>query len=184
MVINREAKLIRRPEKGTLIRRRENETLIRQLPIGNKKVLNRENKSALSGQLQDPIAAGLAQARKAWKEYRANAKYDRNAVYVYLQAVFDVVQQWKLGGRADEYSLKALKRQKFSIRMNADAYARMIYCTSEEDDPKQRSKWAIIMAWVATHNKRRRSFTEFVKKNGGLNKCAEAAACRFEPDWT
>jgi hypothetical protein len=136
------------------------------------------------GQLEDPVAAGLPRATTAWHQYQANVKYDRNAVYVYLQAVFDVVQDWGRLGKASEYSLEALKRHEFSIRMNADPYARMIYCTSAEDDPKKRSKWARIMEWVATHNRRGRSFTEFVKNNGGLNECAENAAHDWLPKWT
>lgn len=135
-------------------------------------------------QRQDEVAAGIARAREAWKEYQANRKLDRGAVYGYLQVVFDLVQQWEKKDVAVEYSLEALKQAEFSIRMKPDPYARVIYCSSEEDDPQDRSKWAKVMQWVARHNVNARSFTEFVTKNGGLNKCAYLAADDFKSDWT
>ena len=137
--------------------------------------------SAQAG-LRDPVAAGLAPVKKAWDEYQANSEYDKNAVYLYLEPVFDLVQQWKKMGVADEYSLKALKQQDFPIRMKADPYARVIYCTSEAET-KMRSKWANVMQWVAKHNKKARPFTDFVTNNGGLNKCAENAAGTWDPEW-
>ena len=144
----------------------------------------RQNKTVIRvGPGGDPVRAGIAKARKAWDEYQANGEFSRDAVYGYLQVVFDLVQQWKKRGMADEYSLKALKRHEWTIRMKADPYARVIYCSSEAE-PKKRSKWAIIMQWVAENNKKARSFTEFVTKNGGLNKCVELAKDGFGPDWT
>ena len=131
----------------------------------------------------DTVAAGIKKAKEAWAKYQENSKYNKNAVYGYLQVVFDLVQQWKRKGMADEYSLKALKQDEFPSRMKADPYARVIYCSSD-DEPKMRSKWANIMQWVAENNKKARSFTEFVTKNGGLNKCAELAAGDWDPVWT
>ena len=131
----------------------------------------------------DPVAAGITKAKEAWAKYQENREYEKNAVYGYLQVVFDLVQQWKGKGMADEYSLKALKQDEFPSRMKADPYARVIYCSSD-DEPKMRSKWANIMQWVAENNRRGRSFTEFVTKNGGLNKCRDNAKDGFPPEWT
>jgi hypothetical protein len=131
----------------------------------------------------DPVAAGIRKAKKAWATYQENREYEKNAVYGYLQVVFDLVQQWKKQRMADEYSLKALKQDEFPSRMKADPYARVIYCSSD-DEPKMRSKWANIMQWVAENNRRGRSFTEFVTKNGGLNKCRDNAKDGFPPEWT
>jgi hypothetical protein len=55
--------------------------------------------------------------------------------------------------------------------MKPDPYARVIFCSSEEDDPKKRSKWAKIMHFAAEHKEEGSSFTEFVQQNGGLNEC-------------
>jgi hypothetical protein len=133
----------------------------------------------------DAVTAGIRKARKAWDEYQANAEFSRDAVYGYLQVVFDIIQGWKREGVADEYTLKALKQHDFPIRMKADPFGRLIYCsTGTWDNPQMRSKWANVMQWVAKHNKKARSFTEFVTKNGGLNKCADLARDGFGPDWT
>lgn len=148
--------------------------------------VSRQYKVVRVGPSGDPVAAGIAKARKAWDEYQANCDFNKNAVYGYLQVVFDLVQQWEKKGRADEYSLKALKRHDDSAyRMKPDPYARVIYCsTGTWDNPKMRSKWANVMQWVADNNKKARSFTEFVTKNGGLNKCRDNAKDGFPPDWT
>src|SRR4029077_16845432 len=61
-------------------------------------------------QVEDRAAAAVARLEKAWDEYRANADYDRDAVYLYLQPVFDQVRQWKKEGVANAYSLIALKQ--------------------------------------------------------------------------
>ena len=135
------------------------------------------------GPVGDPVAAGIAKAKKAWATYQENSKYNKNAVYGYLQVVFDLVQQWEKRGMAEKYSLKALKQHEWTIRMKADPYARVICCSSDAE-PKIRSKWANIMQWVAEHNKKARSFTEFVTKNGGLNKCRDNAKDGFPPKWT
>jgi hypothetical protein len=172
MAVNGEDDNVRRPRHEGTVR----------LPVRGRSGLNPESTSTLLGQRANPVEAGFARARRAWREYEANRKFDKNAVYVYLEAVFDLVQQWKKMGVADEYSLKALKRQEFRIRMKPDPYARVIYCTSEVD-AKTRSKWAKIMQWVARSNKRGRSFTEFVTKNGGLNSCAENKAGGWYPKW-
>jgi hypothetical protein len=145
--------------------------------------ISRQYKVVRIASVGDPVAAGIRKARKAWDEYLENSKYNKNAVYGYLQVVFDLVQQWKKKGMADEYSLKALKQHEWTIQMKADPYARVICCSSDAE-PKKRSKWAIIMQWVAEHNKNARSFTEFVTKNGGLNKCVELAAGDWRPVWT
>lgn len=170
MVVNHEGDIVRQPRhKGTITQRLPQDTITQRLP-GKDRIV-RKSKSTGLGPVEDPVATGLARARSAWDKYRANADDDRDAVYVYLEAVFDLVQQWKKMGVADEYSLKALKRQEFRIRMKPDPYARLIYCTSEVD-AKTRSKWAKIMQWVANHDKKGEPFTEFVKRHGGLNECA------------
>jgi hypothetical protein len=131
----------------------------------------------------DPVAAGITKAKEAWAKYQENSKYNKNAVYGYLQVVFDLVQQWEKKGMADEYSLKALKRHEWTIQMKADPYARVICCSSDAE-PKIRSKWAIIMQWVADNNRRGRSFTEFVTNIGGLNECVKLAAAARHLEWT
>ena len=75
---------------------------------------------------------------------------------------------------ADEYSLIALK-QGIPGRVKADPYVRLIYCSSTKDNPKKRSKWAKVMKWAEDHIKTGETFTDCVKKHGGINKCVESA---------
>jgi hypothetical protein len=97
----------------------------------------------------------------------------------------NIIQGWKREGVADEHTLKALKQHDFPIRMKADPFGRLIYCsTGTWDNPQMRSKWANVMQWVAENNKKAGSFTEFVTNNGGLNNCSEYAAASRNTDWT
>jgi hypothetical protein len=61
--------------------------------------------------VEEVVAAAVARLKKAWQEYQSNAAYDRDAVYLYLEPVFNQVRKWKRQGVADEYSLIALKQQ-------------------------------------------------------------------------
>jgi hypothetical protein len=106
--------------------------------------VSRQYKVVRIASVGDPVAAGIRKARKAWDEYLENSKYNKNAVYGYLQVVFDLVQQWDKKKLADEYSLKALKQHEWTIQMKADPYARVICCSSDAD-PKKRSHWANII---------------------------------------
>lgn len=126
----------------------------------------------------DDFAVDMKKLTKAWKTYLENSEIDKNAIYGYLETVFNVVQKWKQRGVAEEYSLRALKDHAWPIiKMKPDPFARVIYCTSDANKvtPQTRSKWALVMQWVAKHNRGGKSFTEFVTEKGGLNKCAEDA---------
>jgi hypothetical protein len=120
---------------------------------------------------------GMRRVREAWAEYWENREIDKSAVYGYLEEVFDLVQKWEKRGVAEKYSLRALRAHDWPIKMKADPYARVIYCTSDisKVTPQTRSKWAKIMQWAAKHKKGNDSFTEFVTAKGGLNECAEEA---------
>jgi hypothetical protein len=122
--------------------------------------------------VEEVVAAAVARLKKAWDEYQANADYDRDAIYLYLEPVYSRVRKWKRQGVADEYSLIALK-QGMPGRVKADPYVRLIYCSATNDDPKKRHQWAKVMNWVEDQIKTE-SFTEFVKRHGGINKCVES----------
>lgn len=114
-------------------------------------------------------------ARSRLGEWKSDVAGLLEALSNCLQVVFDVVQEWIEQGVADKYTLEALKLQEFPNRMNANPYARFIYCTSKAQ-PKTRSKWAAVMQWVADHNAEDEPFAEFVRSHGGLNECAVYAS--------
>jgi hypothetical protein len=130
---------------------------------------------------EDPVAAGVARATKAWKKYWSNRDYDRDAVYGYLSVVFDVMQEWEEAGMAGKCSLAALKQVGSPIRMKPDPYARLILCSSSVIDPKMRSKWARVLRYAAESKKQGESFSDFVKRKGGINECAALAAFDTPP---
>lgn len=124
--------------------------------------------------VEDLVAAAVARLEKAWDEYRANADVDRDAIYLYLEPVSNQVRKWKSQGVADEYSLIALK-QGIPGRVKGDPYVRLIYCSATKDDPKKRHQWAKVMNWAEDNIETGETFTDCVKKHGGINKCVESA---------
>lgn len=132
----------------------------------------RENGKSQRG-AEDPVVATVAMLEKRWDKYQADAGCSRDAVYDYLQPLFDTVQNWQRMRTAGKYSLRALKLHGLPPKMTADPFARMIFATSKKGDPRQRSKWAKVMRRVAIQKEKDESFKEFVKRHGGLNRCAD-----------
>lgn len=161
----REPKMVpfaRFPKEPKIVRR----IMGRSVPNASKSMLTSH---------KDRIAAGVARATKAWKEYWANREYNRDAVYEYLEVVSDIIREWEALGMANKYSLEAVKRDGLAIRMKPDPYARLIFCSSSKVDPKTRSKWAQVLRYAEDNKKEQDSLTKFVKRNGGLNECVEVA---------
>jgi hypothetical protein len=88
------------------------------------------------------IQADLREAAEAWRRYQAT--HDRDAVYGYLTAVYNVVMKWKREQRAWKSVGLALKLQGNAISMRVEPFAVVIRCTSAPDkvDGKTRSKWS------------------------------------------
>jgi hypothetical protein len=56
----------------------------------------------------------------------------------------------------------------------ADPFAAVIFCTAdaEEVDFKMRSKWARVMRYAAVYKDLDEPLADFIKRRGGINKCA------------
>jgi hypothetical protein len=79
----------------------------------------------------------------AWREFQSTR--ERDAVYAFLSAVFEIVQRWKKERRANAGSLQALAATKHpSAIRKPEPFAIVIFCTSDPRivDAKTRSKWA------------------------------------------
>jgi hypothetical protein len=114
----------------------------------------------------------LLRLRNAWHECQASRQ--RNAVYGYLTAVFDLVAWWTTEGRA-------LDRARWTLRLqNADAstcnepFAGMILCTADpaKVDKRTRSKWSRVLRYALEHKSPSEPLDQFIKRKGGINSCA------------
>jgi hypothetical protein len=114
----------------------------------------------------------LLRVQNAWDECQASR--DRNAIYSYLTAVFDVVGWWAAEDCALARARKALLLQNISPSDHDESFAAIIRCTSDpaKVDKRTRSKCSRLLRYAAEHKSTSESLAAFVQRKGGINKCA------------
>src|SRR5438876_12059872 len=82
----------------------------------------------------------LTRVRSAWEECQASR--DRNAIYGYLTAVFELVMWWAAEDRAISRARWALRLCRLDLP-NDEPFAAVILCTADREkvDKRTRSKW-------------------------------------------
>ena len=118
------------------------------------------------------IEAELAKVGIAWARYQSTNS--RNAVYIYLEAVFALVRRWQSLNCAVDNSQAALRLQHDAPQMKPEPFGIVIFCTSDPDvaEAKTRSKWSRALRFAQKNKPGNQRLTEFVKSQGGLNQCA------------
>jgi hypothetical protein len=114
----------------------------------------------------------LSRVRLAWQECQASR--DRNAIYGYLSAVFDLVMWWAAQDRAIRRAHWALQLQRLDLPTTDEPFAAIILCTSHPDkvDRRTRSKWSRVLRYAAEYKPVAESLAAFVQRKSGINKCA------------
>jgi hypothetical protein len=114
----------------------------------------------------------LLRVRLAWDECQASR--DRNAIYGYLSAVFDLVMWWKAEHRAVGRAHQALWLQGADSPTTNEPFAAVILCTSDRKkvDKRTRSKWSRVMRYAAEYKTSAEPLAAFIQRKGGINKCA------------
>jgi hypothetical protein len=99
---------------------------------------------------------------------------DRNAIYGYLTAVFDLVMWWAAEDREISRARWALQLQHVDLAANDEPFAAVILCTADREkvDKRTRSKWSRMMRYVAEYKTNSEPLAVFVQRKGGINKCA------------
>jgi hypothetical protein len=113
----------------------------------------------------------LLRVRIAWEQCQASR--DRNAIYGYLSAVFDLVTWWAAEGRAVSRARWALRLQ--GVDLPADEpFAAIILCTADPKrvDKRTRSKWSRVLRYAAEFKTNAEPLAAFIRRKGGINKCA------------
>lgn len=100
----------------------------------------------------------------------------RNAVFEFLQDVFDLVRNFNRAGDSGKL-LKALRRLDRKLKRIQDPYAAVIHhATGHEVDNRSRSKWSRLLRFAEQKKKRVEQVEDFVRRHGGINECA--SSCR------
>ena len=121
---------------------------------------------------KEALRQDLLRVRIAWEECQSSR--DRNAIYGYLSAVFDLVMWWAAEGRAISRARWALQLQHLDLPTNDEPFAAMILCTADRQkvDKRTRSKWSRVLRYAAEYKTNAEPLAAFVQRKGGINKCA------------
>jgi hypothetical protein len=116
----------------------------------------------------------LQKVRGAWDDFQANRA--RDAVYGYMEAVFAIVEHYRVRRRTKRLLRHAFDFANLPFDKNADAFTAVIRCTcGDAADSKTISKWARALRYVA-RCKPTMGLREFMKGAGGVNACADGYA--------
>lgn len=126
------------------------------------------------------LKINLEPLEDAWEDYQSSR--DRNGVYRYLSAVFELVSWWRRYDIAETYARRAtcLKAGR-PVDHVPEPFAAIILCTADlsKVDYRTRSKWSRALRYAAKFKRRKVPLSEFMKHRGGINKCAARFACRL-----
>jgi hypothetical protein len=127
----------------------------------------------------EAMKASLLRLQNAWETVQASR--DRDAIYQYLTAVFELVAWWAQEGRAVDRAHRALHLRGYSSVRQPEAFATIIRCTSDpaKVDDRTRSKWSRVLRYAAEYKDLGEPLRDFIKRRGGINECASRFARRW-----
>jgi hypothetical protein len=113
----------------------------------------------------------LLRVRTVWDDCQASR--ERDAIYSYLTAVFDLVAWWMAEKRARERAHKALRLRNMTPFEHEEAFAAIIRCTSDpaKVDKRTRSKWSRALRYAISRKPIDEPLDQFIQRKGGINKC-------------
>jgi hypothetical protein len=121
---------------------------------------------------REALRQDLLRVRNAWDECQASR--DRNAIYGYLSAVFELVIWWKAEDRAIDRARWALRLQGLDLPTAHEPFAMVVLCTADRRkvDKRTRSKWSRVLRYAAEYKPVAEPLAAFVRRKGGINACA------------
>ena len=122
----------------------------------------------------EALQANLVRLEDEWDSYQSAR--DRDAIYGYLNAVFELVLWWAHDRKAVACGKRALRLRGHGINVkNPEPFAAVILCTADpaKADFRTRSKWSRGLRYAAEFKDHSESLSAFIKRKGGINKCAE-----------
>ena len=128
----------------------------------------------------DALKANIQRLDREWETYQSTR--DRDGIYVYLTAVFELVTVWAHEGTAVDYARWALFfRNHRSAVVSPEPFAAVILRTADRKkvDYRTRSKWSRVLRYVAEYKDLDEPLAAYIKRKGGINKCAGRYARRL-----
>ena len=121
---------------------------------------------------REALRQDLLRVRNAWDDCQMSR--DRNAIYGYLNAVFDLVAWWAAEDRAIGRARRALHLLGLDLPTTDEPFAAIIFCTSDRQkvDKRMRSKWSRALRYATEYKTTAEPLAAFIQRKGGINKCA------------
>ena len=122
------------------------------------------------------LGQDLLRVRNAWDECQAHR--ERDAIYCYLTAVFDLVAWWAAENCAVQRARRALRLHYLEPSDHDEPFAAIIRCTSDpaKVDKRTRSKWSRVLRYALEHKSHAEPLDRFIKRKGGINSWASRFA--------
>jgi hypothetical protein len=118
----------------------------------------------------------LIRVQNAWDD--SQARRERDAIYIYLTAVFELVAWWMAENRALERAQRALRLRHITPFDQEEPFAAIIRCTADPTkvDKRTRSKWSRALRYALAYKLTSEPLDQFIKRKGGINECAARCA--------
>ena len=150
--------------------------LTRAAPI--PKTLRPPHRASKYQTAENRLRRRLEELRHAWDVFQASRA--RDAVYGYLEAVFAIVEHYKMRRKTKKLLRHAFQFASLPFDKNADPFTAVIRGTSGDAvDNKTISKWARALRYVARYEEPGKPVRAFMKEAGGVNACASLHAQRM-----
>ena len=97
----------------------------------------------------EALQANLLRLQNEWETVQASR--NRNAIYQYLAAVFELVTWWEHDQKEIEYAHRALHLRGHNSVREPEPFAAVILCMSDPNkvDDRTRSKWSRALQFTA-----------------------------------
>jgi hypothetical protein len=127
----------------------------------------------------EAMSATLLRLQNEWEAVQASR--NRDAIYGYLTAVFQLVEWWAQEEMALKRAYQALHLRGYNSVREPEPFAAIILCTSdpEKADYRTRSKWSRTLRYAAEYKDQKEALRDFIRRKGGINKCAQRFARRL-----
>jgi hypothetical protein len=121
----------------------------------------------------EALKQDLIRVRNAWDECQASR--ERDAIYTYLTAVFELIAWWMAENCALERAQKALRLRRIIPTDHDEPFAAIIRCTADPSkvDKRTRSKWSRALRYSMLRKASDEPPDRLMKRKGGINRCAE-----------
>src|SRR5205807_4269293 len=110
----------------------------------------------------EALRQDLLRVRNAWDECQSHR--ERDAIYSYLTAVFNLVAWWAAENCALERARKALRLRCLEPSDHDEPFAAVILCTADRQqvDKRTRSKWSRVLRYAAEYKSNSEPLATFI----------------------